>query len=178
MSNFLLRSIRRSRKGERSEIFAATRSWGDRWHDMPSMESGIMRINKKISMPIERFSRKSCDFHGCRIQMRNKVSKRMPIILSAALALVPYTIMAAQPPDIPQAPPSPSAMKPQSGNSTDQKRKTVPPSEKLPDWPQLKRDQVSPTPKPPLKMRPASPEEIKRAHNPAPGGIPPDQRPH
>lgn len=77
----------------------------------------------------------------------------------------------------PAAPRSPSASEPPSSGGYLQKDKKVPPSEKLPDWPQLKRDRVSPTPRAPCptktgcKMVPLSHEDAtKRLKHAPPSG--------
>ncbi|MFW7270100.1 hypothetical protein ACMAUO_19465 [Gluconacetobacter sp. Hr-1-5] len=80
----------------------------------------------------------------------------------------------------PSTPSSPSALKPPSTGGYLQKDKKVPPSEKLSDWPQLKRDQVSPTPRAPCagktdcKMVPMSHEEATKrlGHAPPTGDTP------
>lgn len=87
---------------------------------------------------------------------------------------------AQEPSAAPSTPPSPSTLKPPSGGGYLQKDKKVPPSEKLSDWPQLKRDQVSPTPRAPCpgktdcKMVPMSHEEATKrlGHAPPTGDMP------
>ncbi|MBB2206029.1 hypothetical protein [Gluconacetobacter takamatsuzukensis] len=81
-----------------------------------------------------------------------------------------------QPAPTPSAPASPSAMTPPSGGGYLQKDKKVPPSEKLSDWPQLKRDQVSPTPRAPCpgkadcKLVPMSRQDATKRLGHAPPG--------
>lgn len=71
-------------------------------------------------------------------------------IVLAAVAMAPVAPASAQDAGAPPATPrSPSALEPPPGGGYLQKDKKVPPSEKLQDWPQLKRDQVSPIPKAP-----------------------------
>lgn len=88
--------------------------------------------------------------------------------------------LAQEPSAARSTPPSPSTLKPPSSGGYLQKDKKVPPSEKLSDWPQIKRDQVSPTPRAPCsgktdcKMVPMSHEEAAKrlGHAPPTGDIP------
>ncbi|GAA4478614.1 hypothetical protein GCM10023157_13370 [Gluconacetobacter asukensis] len=59
----------------------------------------------------------------------------------AVIAATPVASASAQDAGTPPAAPRlPSALEPPSSSGYLQKDKKVPPSEKLPDWPQLKRD--------------------------------------
>ncbi|GBQ79449.1 hypothetical protein AA13595_0028 [Gluconacetobacter johannae DSM 13595] len=86
------------------------------------------------------------------------------LVAGGAANVVPAS---AQPADTSPFTHTPSAPSSPSGTS----RPDVPPSEKLPTWPNQKREQVSPTPAPPGTQRqPLSAEQAKRrARHPIPG---------
>lgn len=122
---------------------------------------------------IDRF--RKAHIASSRVRLQIKLSS-IPL---AAVCLVFGSVAMGQvraqtPSAAPAAPSSPSALNPSSGSGYLQKDKKVPPSEKLSDWPNLKRDQVSPTPRAPCpgkadcKLVPLSHEEATKRLGHAP----------